>query len=191
MDVRKPIKTIYGATLDRFLPEWTRQIDQVKAKYGAAIEAVRMPPKDRCEVPIVYVKPEQAYGVIETLKSECGYDFLSDLTATDELEEGQPWRFEVVYNLTRLSDYQRIRVKSRVPEGQKIQTIMPLWPAANWLEREVFDMFGVVFEGHPNLKRILMDYRFEGHPLRKDYPLRGYQLFVEPMLNDEDQFDSV
>jgi NADH-quinone oxidoreductase subunit C len=74
----------------------------------------------------------------------------------------------------------RIRVKTRVPEGQDVATASGLWKGADWAEREVYDMFGIKFRGHPDLRRILMDERWVGHPLRKDYPLKGYQLFPEP-----------
>jgi NADH-quinone oxidoreductase subunit C len=104
------------------------------------------------------------------------YDFLADLTASDE--EVDP-RFEVIYNLRSTKTKARIRVKARVAEGEKIDTAVHVWAGANWQEREVFDMFGVQFAGHPDLRRILMDLRWEGHPLRKDYPLRGYQVFTE------------
>ena len=74
----------------------------------------------------------------------------------------------------------RIRVKIKIAEDESVPTLIPLWEGANWAEREIFDMFGIHFEGHPDLRRILMDQRWEGHPLRKDYPLRGYQVFLTP-----------
>ena len=69
----------------------------------------------------------------------------------------------------------RVRVKTAIKDGQSIQSAVEIWPVANWFEREVFDMYGVLFENHPDLRRILTDYGFEGHPLRKDFPLTGYQ----------------
>lgn len=74
----------------------------------------------------------------------------------------------------------RVRVKVKIAENEKFNTLIPLWEGANWAEREIYDMFGIHFEGHPDLRRILMDMRWEGHPLRKDYPLRGYQVFLTP-----------
>ena len=112
------------------------------------------------------------------MKSEPGfeYGFLSDLTATDE--EIAP-RFEMVYNLFSTRHKWRIRLKVRVREDEEVPTAIPVWPGANWAEREVWDMYGIRFKGHPDLRRILMDERWEGHPLRKDYPLRGYQIFTD------------
>jgi NADH-quinone oxidoreductase subunit C len=139
-----------------------------------------MPLEYPTDVPILYVKKESVIPLLQFLKADpsCAYEFLSDITATDE--EVEP-RFEVVYNLYAPSKRTRIRVKTRVRDGESCPTATSLWPAANWAEREIWDMFGVKFAGHPDLRRILMDERWQGHPLRKDYPLRGYQVFTEPM----------
>ena len=127
------------------------------------------------------------------MKTEQGfeYGFLSDITAIDQepvLESGMP-RFEVVYNLYSLATKARIRVKTRVADGEEVPTAIPIWPGANWAEREVWDMFGIRFTGHPDLRRILMDERWEGFPLRKDYPLRGYQVFTEPETINQELLD--
>ncbi len=97
------------------------------------------------------------------------YNFLTDLTATDWPECKE--RHEVVYLLFSFKDNTRIRFKVRLKEGEKLQTATGLWDSANWLEREVFDLFGVHFEGHPNLTKILTPDDLEGHPLRRDYSL--------------------
>ena len=88
--------------------------------------------------------------------------------------EPKPTRFTVSYHLVRLDDdAARVRVQVRLNDGDAIATVVPVWPTADWHEREAFDMFGIVFDGHPNLTRILMDDDWEGHPLRKDYPIGG------------------
>jgi NADH-quinone oxidoreductase subunit C len=97
------------------------------------------------------------------------YNFLTDLTATDWPERKE--RHEVVYLLFSFKDNTRIRFKVRLKEGEKLQTATGLWDSANWLEREVFDLFGVHFEGHPELTKILTPDDLEGHPLRRDYSL--------------------
>jgi NADH-quinone oxidoreductase subunit C len=102
----------------------------------------------------------------------CQFDYLSDLTAVDWPARGGP-RFDLVASLYSTTLRQRVRVKARVAESETVPSVTGVWPAANWLEREVFDMFGVTFAGHPNLKRMLMPFDWQGHPQRKDYPLEG------------------
>jgi NADH-quinone oxidoreductase subunit C len=99
------------------------------------------------------------------------FDFLSDVTATDW--PSRPQRFDVIYALYSIPLRHRVRVKVRAGESDPVASVTPVWPAANWLEREVWDMFGVRFEGHPDLRRILMPEEWQGHPQRKDYPLEG------------------
>ncbi len=103
---------------------------------------------------------------------DLGFDFLSDVTGVDRLQlaENQP-RFEVVYHLYSLAHKRRLRLKVRVDETEAVPTVTVVWETANWHEREVFDLFGISFEGHPDLRRILMPEDWEGHPLRKDYPV--------------------
>jgi len=114
------------------------------------------------------------------------FDMLTDLTAVDYLKypgrEDGP-RFEVVYHLYSLRHHHRLRVKVRVEEDDAVvPTAVPLWPIANWLEREVWDMFGVRFDGHPDLRRLLMYEEFVGHPLRKDYPVHRRQPLIGPQI---------
>jgi NADH-quinone oxidoreductase subunit C len=114
------------------------------------------------------------------------FDMLTDLTAVDYLKypgrEDGP-RFEVVYHLYSLRHRHRLRVKVRVEEDDAIvPTAVPLWPIANWLEREVWDMFGVRFDGHPDLRRLLLYEEFVGHPLRKDYPVHRRQPLIGPQI---------
>jgi NADH-quinone oxidoreductase subunit C len=101
-----------------------------------------------------------------------GYKFLVDLTAVDWKDRPEG-RFDVVYWLHRHTDSARLRVKVRVADGVEVPTAVELWPTANWMEREVFDMFGIYFANHPNLERILTWEGFSGHPLRKDFPIEG------------------
>jgi NADH-quinone oxidoreductase subunit C len=114
------------------------------------------------------------------------FDVLMDLTAADYLKypgrEDGP-RFEVVYHLYSLTHNHRVRLKVRVDEDDAVvPSAVPLWPIANWLEREVWDMFGVRFAGHPDLRRLLMYEEFVGHPLRKDYPINRRQPLIGPTV---------
>jgi len=99
------------------------------------------------------------------------YIFLTDLCGVDFFPETP--RFEVVYTLCSLDRKERIRLKIRVSESESVSSVESIWKAANWLEREVYDLFGIRFENHPDLRRILLWEGFEGHPLRKDYPVEG------------------
>ena len=99
------------------------------------------------------------------------FDACSDVTATDWPPRAQ--RFDVIYALYSTRLRHRVRVKVRAADGQPVPSVTAIWPAANWLEREVFDLFGITFEGHPDLRRILMPDDWQGHPQRKDYPLEG------------------
>ncbi|MGE0617118.1 MAG: NADH-quinone oxidoreductase subunit C [Bacteriovoracia bacterium] len=183
MDVRTPVPTIYGDWPTRFGETWKTQVTQLKAKFGAKILGVQMPGESRTDVPIITVDKQSIVEIMTFLKNEPGfeYGFLADLTATDESPR-EP-RFDVVYNLAAPGKFWRLRVKAPVAENDTVPTLISLWQGANWAEREVWDMFGIKFAGHPDLRRILMDMRWEGHPLRKDYPLRGYQIFptAEPL----------
>lgn len=179
MNIRQPIATNYGDWASKFNDLWKDQVSRISALFGESIERVHFPQQDLTEVPIFEVKKERVIELLTYLKSEKGfeYNFLADLTATDE--EVEP-RFRIVYQLFSTVHKTRVRVKASVKEGEEFPSAISLWPGANWAEREVFDMFGVRFAGHPDLRRVLMDERWVGHPLRKDYPLRGYQLFTEP-----------
>jgi NADH-quinone oxidoreductase subunit C len=113
-------------------------------------------------------------GVMEYLKgdADCRFTTLVDITAVDRPESVA--RFEVVYHLLSMFTNQRVRLKCAVGETEVVPSIIAVHPSANWFEREVFDMFGILFSGHPDLRRILTDYGFRGHPLRKDFPTTGY-----------------
>jgi NADH-quinone oxidoreductase subunit C len=113
-------------------------------------------------------------GVIGFLKEnpECRFTSLVDITAVDHPEHVK--RYEVVYHLLSMYKNHRIRLKVEVSDTDMVASINEIHPSANWFEREVFDMFGILFSGHPDLRRILTDYGFRGHPLRKDFPTTGY-----------------
>ena len=109
------------------------------------------------------------------LKTDQGFDLLADICGADRGPEEDP-RFEVNYHLFSTVHFQRLRLKVLVSEDDpKVETVIGIWKTADWHERETFDMFGVVFEGHPDLRRILLPSEFDGHALRKDFPLRGYE----------------
>lgn len=132
----------------------------------------------------VLIHPEVLIPVATFLKQDpdLDYNFLMDLTAVDYLKMRKNPRFEVVYHFFSLSKKHRLRVK--VPAeavNPEVDSLVSLWPGANWFEREVWDMFGIKFRGHPNLKRILMYEQFEGYPLRKDYPIQKRQPLIGPL----------
>ena len=124
----------------------------------------------------LFVPAARLVDLLRTLKTECGFSFLSELGGADYL--GYPgrtrFRFEVHYVLRNLDTSEFLVVKVGADDPTPVvPSVVPLWPGANWMEREVFDMYGVRFEGHPDLRRILMPPEFSAFPLRKDYPLRG------------------
>ena len=112
--------------------------------------------------------------VVAFLKADSGCRFttLVDITAVDHPE--RPARFDLVYHFLTMNTNARLRLKAEASETDMVPSISGLHPSANWLERETFDMFGILFSGHPDLRRILTDYGFRGHPLRKDFPTTGY-----------------
>lgn len=124
----------------------------------------------------VLVRPDQNYPVLAFLRDDpaMGFDFLADVTAVDRLYLDEDVRFAVVYHLYSFPHKRRLRVKVPVPESDcRVESVAALWPTANWYEREVYDLFGITFDHHPDLRRILMPDDYGSHPLRKDYPLHG------------------
>lgn len=124
----------------------------------------------------LYIPSGRLRSVGEFLRdtAELNFKYLSDVTAVD-LYPNEP-RFEVVYHLAALDTFHRLRLKVRLPgDDPQVDSVVPVWPGANAFEREVFDLFGIRFEGHPFLRRLLMPEDWEGHPLRKDYPTTGYR----------------
>ncbi len=133
----------------------------------------------------ITLKRNSVKKVLLALKenAEFQFDMLADLFAVDYLFwEEKENRFEIIYNLYSTVKNHRIFIKLPVPEKDaRVETVTSVWPAANWFEREVWDMFGVKFDGHPNLKRILMYEEFQGHALRKDYPYNKRQPLIGPL----------
>ena len=118
------------------------------------------------------VERDAVARVLEILRDDHAYQQLMEIAGVDY--PSRPERFEVVYMLQSLTKNHRIMVKCSASEDTPVPTVTTLWPNAGWLEREVFDMYGVTFAGNPDLRRILTDYGFEGHPFRKDFPMTGY-----------------
>jgi NADH-quinone oxidoreductase subunit C len=127
------------------------------------------------------IDPERVVEVARLLRddSELEFEMLTDVTAVDYL--GQEPRFEMVYHFYSVAANRRLRIKARVPEEPaEIDSLVDVYASANWMEREVWDLYGIRFKGHPDLRRILLYEEFEGHPLRKDYPKEKRQPLVGP-----------
>ena len=122
----------------------------------------------------ISIAPSSLITFMEFIKTDqyCRFSTLIDITAVDFPDREN--RFELVYHYLSMYKNHRIRIKMEVNENDIIPSIVAIFPASNWFEREIFDMFGVLFSGHPDLRRILTDYGFKGHPLRKDFPTTGY-----------------
>src|SRR5687767_7790866 len=151
------------------MPATTTTLDALKSRFG------ELPTSEfRCDTRVVVGKDRLA-EVMEFLKESAGFDLLVDVTCVDYLNyRGATDRFGLVYLLANTITNERITVRCYVNEPDlSVPSLVPLWNGANWVEREVYDMYGIVFEGHPDLRRILMPEEFTAFPLRKDYPLQG------------------
>ena len=150
----------------------------LQARFGAAVRRAEV----SCGDTIVYVDPARVHEVLAFLKDDAGerYDYLADVTAVEYRDRERP--IEVVWQLWSIARRVPLRVKAELPRDRplEIATVTDLWQGANWLEREVWDMFGVRFDGHPDLRRLLMYDEFVGHPLRKDYPINRRQPLIGP-----------
>jgi NADH-quinone oxidoreductase subunit C len=138
----------------------------------AAVTGVKF---DREEMTI-YIDRASLHEACAILRddAECAFNFLSDVTCVDWYP-AEP-RFEVIYHLLSISKKERVRLKVRLDSASPaVESLTPLWPGANYFEREVFDLFGIRFTGHPYLRRLLMPEDWDGHPLRRDYPVEGYR----------------
>jgi len=162
------------------------KLDRFKARFAGLIQETVT---EKTDVPIFFVSKEKLLELLSAIRSEEGfeYNFLADLTAYDDnppldkivdyglgtlKNSGGDHRFVVVYQLFSFQHLDRIRVKVRLKDGEECPSITGLWKSADWLEREVFDMYGIPFANHPNMRRILLDDRWVGHPQRKDYPIK-------------------
>lgn len=143
----------------------TELVRRLRARFG---EAIGEATKDRGQA-IVLVGRDRLLEVCHYLKREEKFNFLTDLTAIDRYSGEK--RFEVVYNLYSFPHNERLRVKVRLADSETVASVTGIWGAANWLEREAYDMFGIRFDGHPDLRRILLPEDWKGHPLRKDYDI--------------------
>lgn len=136
----------------------------------SAVEGARF---DRNELSI-YITRENIRGAVAQLKAQGLTEFLSDLTCADFYPR-EP-RFELAYHLLSISRKERVRLKVKLSgDDPVIESLTPVWPSANFFEREIFDLFGIRFLGHPYLRRIMLPEDWEGHPLRKDYPVEGFR----------------
>ena len=153
-------------------------LDALSAALGAMLVAAK---EEHGEV-VLTVTRDSIEDALRLLRDEHAYQQLMEIAGADY--PSRPERFEVVYMLLSLTKNHRIMVKVTASEATPVPTVTTLWPVAGWLEREVFDMYGVVFAGNQDLRRILTDYGFEGHPFRKDFPLTGY---VEVRYSEEDK----
>jgi len=146
-------------------PLTNEMVGRVRAKFGTAlVEAI----EDRKQA-ILTVECAKLGEVAQYLRDEEKFDLLSDLTAVDWPKREK--RFDVVLNLYSFAKNERLRMKARAADGEEVPSVTGVWPTANWLEREAFDMYGIVFAGHPNLTRILLPEEWQGYPLRKDYDI--------------------
>ena len=144
-----------------------QDIAAIREKFGDAITAT----KEFRGEHTVTVKLESLHALLSHARENLGYDFLLDISSLDHF--GEDPRFEMVYELTTANDAKHLRVKSPVAEDEEVPTATGIWSGANWHEREVYDMMGIRFTDHPNLKRILMWEGYPFYPLRKDFPLAG------------------
>ena len=156
-------------------------LETINSKYPNAVIEI----SDLSGQPLIIAKREAIRDFCEALRKDADFQFdlLMDLFGVDFLHwEEKTLRFEVVYQLYSSVKHHRLFIKVAVPEKEAVvDSVASVWPAANWYEREVWDMFGISFKGHPNLKRILMYEEFKGHPLRKDYSYNKRQPLIGPL----------
>jgi NADH-quinone oxidoreductase subunit C len=160
----------------------TSSNEGVKAALTKALGKRLVEAKEEYGEIVLTVRREDIEDALRLLRDEHDYQQLMEIAGVDYPD--RPERFEVVYMLLSLTRNHRVMVKCSTDEATPVPTVTTLWPVAGWLEREVFDMYGVLFAGNPDLRRILTDYGFQGHPQRKDFPLTGY---VELRYSEEDK----
>ncbi len=164
----------FGSRGGEFMAE-RKLITKVRERFPSELVDSRV---FRDEVTLI-IQKDAVLEIMRYLHDELAFDLLTDLCGVDRFPD-QP-RFEVVYHLYSIKGNERVRVKASMEEGEKISSVESIWKGANWYERETFDMLGIVFENHPDLKRILLWGDFDGHPLKKDFPTEGRD-FDKPVL---------
>ena len=162
-------------------------VSRLQARFGDALHHHEINAGDQH---VVFVDAGRNREVLAWLKDDPaeGYDFLADVTAVDFHPNRQP-RFDLVYHLVSPHRRARVRLKVRIDAQESIETLSLLYPGAGWPEREVFDLFGIVFDGHADLRRLMMPDDWEGHPLRKDYPVqlrKDAQTFMPLQVSEEE-----
>ncbi len=149
------------------------EIAGLRERFGDQVLEVSQPG----DMPTVLLARESVVEACHYLKGQHAYEQLIDLCGVDMSEHpaqtDQSPRFQVVYHLLSVTENKRLRLKVGLNERELVDSVVEVWPTANWFEREAFDLLGIIFNHHPDLRRILTDYGFEGHPLRKDFPLTG------------------
>jgi NADH-quinone oxidoreductase subunit C len=164
----------------------TEAIEKIKTRFPDAVEETHSQAGDDT----VRVQRDSWFPVLEFVRKVLGFDLFVDLTAVDYLarEDGLP-RFEMVIHLRNMATGSRIRVKARVPEADpSIQSVYSLWKGANWFERECHEMYGIHFQDSPDQRHLLLYDEFEGHPLRKDYPIDKRQPRLPLLASEERRF---
>jgi len=155
------------------MSEANPRVSYIREKLGPKVIEVRQAQGD--DVLLLDRSGLRASFLVLKTDTQLGYDFLSDITAVDYWQKKEP-RFEVVYQILSVMNHQRLRIRVPVPESDPtVESLTPLWRGANFLEREVWDLFGIRFIDHPDLRRILLYDEFQGFPLRKDYPVNLWQ----------------
>ena len=180
MRVYKPKKNVQKKSYytDRYYvaPQVPKEKVENDEIFNADLEAIKakFEVKDayiQVEQLVIYINPHDIYGVLELMKNELEYTQLSELSAIDWLAKDKT--FEIFYQMLSMTKRKRIRVKYFIKEGEAVDSVEKLFRSADWSEREMYDMFGIEANGHPFMKRILMPYDWQGHPLLKSYPLQG------------------
>ncbi len=165
-------------------PQIREAQDRMHAHLELAYKEFRLE-HDRIGETILWLEsPSQLPALAEALRADpvLGFDRLSDITAYDNIDQKDGIkRFVSVYQLYSMGQHTRLRLKVLVGEEESVPSLTGVWRAANWLEREVFDLFGIRFSNHPDLRRLMMDERFKGHPLRKEYDLKDRQPFDDSL----------
>ena len=150
-----------------------QMVTALKEKFG---EAVLSTTEFRGEQTL-HVSLASAKPLLKYCRDELSFDYLVDLSTLDHM--GEEPRFEVVYEIYGYGHHEHLRVRAKIPDGEDVPTVCDVWPTANWHEREAWDLYGIRFRGHPDLRRILMYEELVGHPLRKDYPIDKRQPLIE------------